>query len=77
MASIVELVPIWGNADVVRALSRATRFRRFKAADVRAILDAGRGLPSPVCAGQQLTLNLPVVPIRPLSAYALVQEALL
>ena len=77
LASIVELVPIWGNTDVVRALSRATRFRRFKAADVRAILDAGRGLPSPVRAGQQLTLNLPVVPIRPLSAYALVQEALL
>jgi hypothetical protein len=77
LASIVELVPIWGAANVIRALGRATRFRRFKAADVRAILDAGRGLPTPVRAGQQLVLNLPVVPIRPLSAYALVQEALL
>ena len=27
--------------------------------------------------GQQLALNLPVVPIRPLSAYALVQQAML
>ena len=70
-------MPIWGTATVIRAVGRATRFRRFKAADVRAILDAGRGLPSPVRACQQLTLNLPVVPIRPLSAYALVQEALL
>jgi hypothetical protein len=75
LAAIVELVPIWGNTTVVRALSRATRFRRFKAADVRAILDAGRGLPTPVRAGEQLALNLPVVPIRPLSAYALVQRA--
>src|SRR5258707_10828271 len=77
LASIVELVPIWGAATVIRALGRATRFRRFKAADVRAILDAGRGMPKPVRAGQQLVLTLPVVPIRPLSAYALVQEALL
>jgi hypothetical protein len=77
LAAIVELVPIWGDEAVVRALSRATRFRRFKAADVRAILGAGRGLPTPVRAGQQLALDLPVVPIRPLSAYALVQEGLL
>ena len=73
LAAIVELVPIWGREPVSEALSRATRFRRFKAADVRAILDAGRGLPTPVRAGQQLVLDLPVVPVRPLSAYALVQ----
>jgi hypothetical protein len=70
LAGIVELVPIWGRETVVRALSRAMRFRRFKAADVRAILEAGPGLPTPVRAGQQLPLNLPVVPIRPLTAYA-------
>ena len=73
LAAIVELVPIWGRKPVHDALQRATRFRRFKAADVRAILNAGRGLPTPVHAGQQLTLDLPVVPVRPLSAYALVQ----
>jgi transposase len=77
LAAIVELVPIWGHEAIVRALGRATRFRRFKAADVRAILDAGRGLPTPVRAGQQLALDLPVVPIRPLSAYKLVQGGLL
>ena len=59
------------------ALERATRFRRFKASDVRAILEAGPGLPTPVRAGQQLVLDLPPVPVRPLSAYALVQGGLL
>jgi hypothetical protein len=73
LAAIVELVPIWGREPVSAALQRATRFRRFRAADVRAILDAGRGLPTPVRAGQQLALDLPGVPVRPLSAYALVQ----
>ncbi len=55
---------------VVRALERATRFRRFKAADVRAILLAVSGVPTPVRAGQQLKLTLPEVHVRPLSAYA-------
>jgi transposase len=77
LGAIVDLVPVWGREAVTAALSRATRFRRFRAADVRAILDAGRGLPTPVRAGQQLRLDLPIVPIRPLSAYALVQAALL
>ena len=71
LAEIVELVPsVWSREAVSKALGRATRFRRFKAADVRAILEAGRGLPSPVRAGQQLTLDLPLVPVRALSAYA-------
>jgi transposase len=70
LAAIVELGPVWGRDPVGRALERATRFRRFKAADVRAILEAGRGVPTPVRAGQQLALELPPVPLRPLSAYA-------
>ncbi len=71
LAEIVELVPsVWSREAVIKALGRATRFRRFKAADIRAILEAGRGLPTPVRAGQQLTLDLPLVPVRALSAYA-------
>jgi len=70
LAEIVELVPVWTRQAVSQALSRATRFRRFKAIDVRAILEAGPGLPTPVRAGQQLTLEFPDVPVRPLSAYA-------
>jgi hypothetical protein len=68
LAAIVELVPIWGRDNVVAALGRAAAFRRCKAADVRAILDAGRGVPTPVRAGQQLVLDLPLVPVRPLGA---------
>jgi transposase len=73
LAAIVDLVAVWGREAVSGALERATRFRRFKASDVRAILEAGPGLPKPVPAGQQLVLDLPLVPVRPLSAYALVQ----
>jgi hypothetical protein len=77
LAGIVELVAVWSREAVSSALERATRFRRFKASDVRAILEAGPGLPKPVRAGQQLQLDLPLVPVRPLSAYALLQGALL
>jgi transposase len=73
LAAIVELVGVWSREAVIGALERATRFRRFKASDVRAILEAGPGIPKPVPAGQQLRLDLPLVPVRPLSAYALVQ----
>jgi transposase len=71
LADIAALEAAWGHAAVMRALERATRFRRFKAADVRAILMAGNGLPTPVRAGRQLKLDLPEVPIRPLKAYAM------
>jgi transposase len=77
LAGIVELVAVWSREAVIGALERATRYRRFKASDVRAILEAGPGLPKAVRAGQQLRLDLPLVPVRPLSAYALVQGALL
>jgi transposase len=70
LCEIAELDVVWGRPAVIRALERATRFRRFKATDVRAILLAGSGLPTPVRAGQQLKLELPEVPVRPLSAYA-------
>lgn len=46
LAAIVELELIWGQQPLVSALERAIRFRRFKAADVRAILAAGPGVPT-------------------------------
>jgi hypothetical protein len=46
-------------------------FGRWRAADVRSILAAGAGTPQPVPAGDALILELPVVPTRPLSAYAI------
>ncbi|MBV8719816.1 MAG: IS21 family transposase [Chloroflexi bacterium] len=71
LTEIVELTAVWSRDAVIKALDRATRFRRFKASDVRAILEAGRGVPTPVRAGQQLALELPEVPVRSLSAYAM------
>jgi transposase len=71
LAAILDLAAGWGREPLLVALERATRFRRFKAADVRAILTAGAGVPTPERAGAVLTLTLPVVPVRPLSAYAL------
>jgi transposase len=70
LKDIADLEAVWGRPVVIRAFERATRFRRFKAADVRAILMAGLGVPTPVRAGQQLKLDLPEVPLRSLSAYA-------
>jgi len=71
LTEIVELEAAWGRTAVIRALERAIRFRRFKATDVRAILMAGGGVPTPIRPGQQLQLDLPEVPTRPLSAYAM------
>jgi hypothetical protein len=71
LAAILPLEAAWGREALRHALARATRFRRFKAADVRAILTAGDGVPTPTRAGERLRLGLPAVPVRPLSAYAL------
>jgi hypothetical protein len=71
LVQIVDLEAAWGRPAVVQALERAVRFRRFKAADLRAILAAGPGLPTPTPAGTQLAQDLPRVPERPLSAYGL------
>lgn len=71
LVGIVVLAAAWERPTLLAALERATRFRRFKAADVRAILAVGAGAPTPTRAGTQLTFDLPRVPTRPLSAYAL------
>ncbi len=73
LADIVTLEPSWGREPLLAALERATRFRRFKAQDVRSILAAGLVAPNPAPPGQRLHLPLPDVPVRPLSAYALEQ----
>jgi transposase len=71
LAEIAALADAWGRDVLVKALDRATRFRRFRAADVRAILLAGAGVPTPVPAGVPLAADLPRVPVRSLAAYAL------
>lgn len=71
LAQLVTMEAAWGRSALLRALERALRFRRFKAADVRAILAAGEGVPTPTPAGTQLPLSLPAVRERSLEAYAL------
>jgi transposase len=71
LAEIVSLEASWGREQLVAALERATRFRRFKADDLRDILAAGPQAPNPVSAGRPLHLALPEAPVRSLEAYAL------
>jgi transposase len=59
-----------GHEPFLDALSRATAFGRWRAADVRSILAAGAGTPTPAPAGDALILQLPVVPTRSLADYA-------
>jgi hypothetical protein len=58
-----------GDQALTAALERAIAFRRWRAADVRSILAAGAGTPQPRPAGDALVIELPTVPVRPLSAY--------
>ena len=71
LADIVTLELSWGREQLLEALERALRFRRFKAVDVRDILAAGPQAPNPVAAGKPLALALPAVPVRSLEAYSL------
>lgn len=71
LGQILELESTWGLGLLITALERAAQFRRFRAVDVQAILAAGQGVPLPMLPGAVLTLPLPRVPVRPLSAYAL------
>jgi transposase len=69
LAEIAALRAAHGEAAIIAALQRAVTFRRWRAADVRAILAAGPGVPQPRPAGDALVLDLPAVPTRPLADY--------
>ena len=60
-----------GDQAFLAALDRAVAFGRWRAADVRSILATGAGAPQPAAAGDALTLDLPIVPVRSLADYAL------
>lgn len=64
-----------GKEALIAALERALAFSRFRAHDVRSILAAGNGVPRPTRAGEALVVELPVVPTRSLSDYALGEES--
>lgn len=54
-----------------RPVERAVKFRRFRAIDVRSILEAGPGVPTVVEEGEALVVDLPDVPVRSLEDYRL------
>jgi transposase len=64
-----ELIPAHDPADIGRALQRATRFGRFRAADVRSILAIGPAAPEPAAAGDEVVVELPTAEVRGLDAY--------
>ena len=71
LAELNTLRAAHGEPGFLAALSRAVAFGRWRAADVRSILAAGPGTADPRAAGDALVLELPVVPVRPLSHYAI------
>ena len=71
LAELNTLRAAHGEPEFLAALSRAVAFGRWRAADVRSILAAGPGTADPRPAGDALVLELPVVPVRPLSHYAI------
>jgi len=71
LAELNTLRAAHGEEAFAAALDRAVAFGRWRAADVRSILAAGAGTADPRPAGDALILELPVVPVRPLSHYAL------
>jgi transposase len=71
LAQIVALEAAWGRDLLVAAVERAGTFRRFRAVDVTAILEAGPGVAVQVPPGELLDVGLPEAQVRPLSAYSL------
>lgn len=71
LAELNTLRAAHGEEAFAAALDRAVAFGRWRSADVRSILAAGPGTADPRPAGDALILDLPVVPVRPLAAYAI------
>jgi transposase len=64
-----DILPAHGPEATTKALARAVRFGRFRAADVRSILAIGIAAPEPVPVGQPVVVDLPAVEVRSLDAY--------
>jgi hypothetical protein len=67
---IIALEHAHGRDALIAALERAVHFGRWRAADVRSILEAGAGVARPTRPGEALVLELPFVPTRDLADYA-------
>ena len=64
-----DILPAHGPELVAKALVRAARFGRFRAADVRSILAIGTALIEPVAGGDNVAVALPAAEVRSFDAY--------
>jgi transposase len=71
LAELAQMEAAHGREVLLAALERATTFGRFRAHDVRSIIAAGMGVPRPAAPGEALIVELPLVPTRSLSDYAI------
>jgi hypothetical protein len=72
---LAQMEAAHGTEVLIAALERATAFGRFRAHDVRSIIAAGTGVPRPAAPGEALIVELPLVPTRSLSDYAIGEQS--
>jgi transposase len=68
---LLDLHAAHGTEAFLAAVHRAVVFKRWRAADVRSILAAGAGSPTPRDRGEALILDLPSLTPRSLNDYAM------
>ena len=66
---VSELIPAHGEDAVTKALGRAVKFGRYRAADIRSILAIGPAPQEPVPPGVDVVVELPTVEVRSFDAY--------
>lgn len=71
---LLDLHAAHGDEAFLAAVHRAVVFKRWRAADVRSILAAGTGSPTPRDRGQALILDLPSLTPRSLNDYAMTER---
>ena len=72
---LAQMEAAHGKEVLLAALERAASFDRFRAHDVRSIIVAGTGVPRPAAPGEALIVELPLVPTRSLSDYAIGEQS--
>jgi hypothetical protein len=75
LEELAQMEAAHGREVLLAALERAASFGRFRAHDVRSIIAAGTGVPRPAAPGEALIVELPLVPTRSLSDYAIGEQS--
>jgi transposase len=70
LKELAMLESAYGKEIVVGALGRAVEFNRFRAADIRSIIEAGQAAHRPAEPGSAVIIGMPSVSTRSLSAYS-------